>query len=80
MSINKMKKTDILQKMQQNEVFTEIVKLLGTKLANTNTPGWFSQRMPAMGNILAQMTTTEKEELDREGARLQQEGNTEEDH
>ena len=64
MSINKMKKTDVLWKTQLDEVFAKIVKLLSTKLANTNTPGWFNKHMPAMGNILVWMTIVDKEELD----------------
>jgi hypothetical protein len=76
---HKMKKTEVLWKTRPHEVLAEIAKLLGTDSATTNTPGWFSERMPAMGNILARMTMSEKEELDREGERLQREGNTEED-
>lgn len=75
----KMKKTEVLWKTRQEEVFAEIAMLLGTDSANASTPGWFNQRMPALGNILSRMTTAEKDELEKERQRLDLEGNREED-
>lgn len=74
-----MKKTEVLWKTRQEEVFAEIAMLLGTDSANASTPGWFNQRMPALGNILSRMTTAEKDELEKERQRLDLEGNREED-
>lgn len=74
-----MKKSEILWKTQPDKVFAEIAKLLNTPTANATTPGWFSKRLPAISQILAQMTPAEQEELDREGERLQVEGNSEEE-
>ena len=78
-----MKKTEVLWKTQQDEVFAKIAILLGIDLADASTVGWFSHRMPAMGNILGQMIgqmmRAEKEQLERQHERLECKGNTEED-
>jgi len=75
----KMKISEVLWKTRQDEVFAEIGTLLGIQSANASTPGWFNQRMPALGNILARMTTAEREELEKDRQRLELEGNKEED-
>ena len=75
----KMKISEVLWKTRQADVFAEIANLLGIKSANASTPGWFNQRMPAIGNILAQMTTADREELEKEHERFELEGNNEED-
>lgn len=75
----RMKKTEVLWKTRQEDVFAEIAILLGVESANATTPGWFNQRMPAMGNILARMTTLEKQQLEKDRERLQLEGYKEED-
>ena len=61
------------------DVFAEIVNLLGIESANASTPGWFNQCMPAIGNILAQMTMADREELEKECERFELEGYNEED-
>ena len=75
----KMKISEVLWKTRQDEVFAEIATLLGIQSATASTPGWFNQRMPALGNVLARMTTAEREELEKECQRLELEGNKEED-
>ena len=60
-------------------MFAEITLLLGIDSADASTPGWFSHRMLAMGNILGQIMRAEKEELERQCERLECKGNTEED-
>jgi hypothetical protein len=75
----KMKISEVLWKTRQADVFAEIANLLGIESANASTPGWFNQRMPAIGNILAQMTTADREELEKERERFELEGNNEED-
>ena len=75
----KMKISEVLWKTRQAEVFAEIATLLGVESANASTPGWFNQCMPAIGNILARMTTEDREELEKGGERWELEGNKEED-
>jgi len=75
----KMKISEVLWKTRPQEVYAEIATLLGIESANASTPGWFNQRMPALGNILARMTTAERGELEKECERLELEGNKEED-
>ena len=74
-----MKISEVLWKTRQDEVFAEIATLLGIQSANASTPGWFNQRMPALGNILARMTMSEREELEKDRQRLELEGNKEEE-
>lgn len=65
-------------KTRQEEVWTEIAKLLGVESANTRTTGWFETRMVAVHNIIARMTAEENAELDEEVARMSKEGHSEE--
>lgn len=58
----------------RDEVFAEIATLLGVPKADVSTPGWFGQRMKALGNILAQKTEQELMEFDREVAKIAEEG------
>ena len=74
-----MKISEVLWKTRQADVFAKIATLLSIKLANASTPGWFNQRMPAICNILAQMTTADREELEKEHERFELEGYNEED-
>ena len=74
----KMKISEVLWKTRQAEVFAEIATLLCVESADASTPGWFNQRMPAIGNILARMTTVDREELEKDRERLELEGNKEE--
>ena len=74
-----MKISEVLWKTRQADVFSKIANLLGIKLANASTPGWFNHRIPAIGNILAQMTMADREELEKECERFELEGYNKED-
>lgn len=73
------KRTDVLWKTRQDEVWTEIADILGIDTADTNTPNWFNNRMVAIGNIIGRMTDAELAQLDKEVARIGNEGYSEEE-
>ncbi len=65
----RVKRTDVVWLQQREKVFEEIAHLLGEESASTDTKGWFSKRMTAIGNIIAAMDQTEKDALDKEAGR-----------
>jgi hypothetical protein len=67
------KRSDVIWNTRKEEVFEEIAKLLHIEKADSSTPGWFSQRMPAIKLILAR-TTTDKLWVDSEVDRITREG------
>lgn len=73
------KRTDVLWRTRQDEVWKEIASLLELPLADSHTPNWFAYRMVAMKNIIQRMTPAKLAELDREVAQLAREGYSEED-
>ena len=64
------KRTDVVWLQQREKVFEEIARLLGEESASTDTKGWFSKRMTAIGNIIAAMTQSEKDALDKEAGTI----------
>ena len=70
----KVKATEVLWQMRQQDVFAEIARLLGVPSANTNTPGWFHKCMQALKNILSTILDEEVEELEREQKRIATQG------
>ena len=48
----------------------EVAHLLGRPDATEGTPGWFGERMRAMGNILGRMAQAEKDVIDNEAGRI----------
>lgn len=51
-------------------MLAEVARLLGRPTATEATPGWFGERMRAMGNVLAGMTQPEKDAIDKEAGRM----------
>lgn len=68
------KRTDVLWRLRQQEVWIEIADILGIDTADSHTPDWFSHRMVAMKNIISRMTSAELANLDNEVAQLAQKG------
>lgn len=64
--------------LHPEEVMKEVVSALGVEEATTSVPGWFQARLPAIANILAHMTPTEKSEFDAEVENMAKEGYPEE--
>lgn len=66
--------TDFLWWTRQKDVFKEIASILNLDFADTNTPGWFQERTKASKNILNAMTDNERNALENEAERMQNEG------
>lgn len=66
--------TDILWWTRREDVFKEIASILDLDSADTNTPGWFQLRTKASKNILNAMAEDEREALEKEAERMQNEG------
>ena len=60
--------------MRQEDVFKEIALMLGVEEADTTMAGWFSKRLPAISNIIEQMSVVEQRELDAEVERINRQG------
>ena len=48
--------------------------MLGVEEADTTMAGWFSKRLPAISNIIEQMSVVEQRELDAEVERINRQG------
>lgn len=68
------KKSDFLWRTQQDRVWTEIGRLLGTELPTTQTPHWFKTRATATKNILNSMPAEEMAALEEEIEKVQETG------
>jgi len=66
--------TDILWWTRQDEVFEEIASILGLDSADTTTPGWFQLRTKASKNIIDRMSADDRNILEDEQDRLENEG------
>lgn len=64
------KKSDVIWIQQKDKVFEEIARLLNVPSAGPDTPGWFVTRMPAIGNIIANMPEAGRVALDKEAAKM----------
>lgn len=51
-------------------MFDEIAKLLNVEEATTSTKGWFEKRLPAIHNVLENMSAEESAEIDVEVDRI----------
>lgn len=71
------KRTDVMWRTRQDEVWAEIATLLNVESADANTPNWFAHRMVAIGNLIERMTSAELAELDKEVTRIGNEGYSE---
>ncbi|KAF8958980.1 hypothetical protein BDZ97DRAFT_1923291 [Flammula alnicola] len=72
------KKSEVMWYLHPEEVMKEVASLLGVEEATTTTTGWFQERLPAIANILARMSPTEKAEFEAEVAKMAKEGYPEE--
>jgi hypothetical protein len=66
----RIRRSDVIWQQHKTKVFEEIAELLGLESADPNTPGWFSKKSTAIGNIFEKMSEKEKEELDEELAKI----------
>lgn len=66
--------TDILWWTQQKEVFCEIASIMKLASADTNTPGWFTNRTTASKNILDAMTDEDRKKLEEKAEQFRVEG------
>lgn len=64
------KRTDVLWVRHKDRVLAEVARLMGLPSATEATPGWFGERMKAMGNVLAAMTPAERDAIDKEAGRM----------
>ncbi|KAF9552459.1 hypothetical protein CPC08DRAFT_728600 [Agrocybe pediades] len=69
------KRSNVVWDTMQDRVMAEIAKLMGLEYVDTNTKGWFSKRMSAIGNIIKQLSDDEKVALDAEVQRRMDRGN-----
>ncbi|KAF8814119.1 hypothetical protein BYT27DRAFT_7250340 [Phlegmacium glaucopus] len=67
---SKIKKSEVIWKIQQDLVLAEIANMLGLEEANTTTPGWFAKRLPAIANMLERMTPEGMAALDADVERI----------
>ncbi|KAF8964536.1 hypothetical protein BDZ97DRAFT_1918970 [Flammula alnicola] len=77
-SLDRVKKSEVMWYLHPEEVMKEVASLLGVEEATTTTTGWFQMRLPAIANILARMTPTEKAQFDAEVENMAKEGYPEE--
>ena len=66
--------TDVLWWTRQEEVFKEIASILNLDSANTHTSGWFQLRTKASKNIINGMSEEDRNSLENEAERYQNEG------
>jgi hypothetical protein len=70
----KVKRSEAIWGLYRDQVFKEISHMMGVEDANTNTPGWFQMRMPAIKRVFDSMTIAEKAVLHSEQERMIGEG------
>lgn len=66
--------SEVIWDQRQDEVWSEIEKLLSVTFADAHTPGWFMKHMMALENVYRQMSRQEKEQVDADIARIAEEG------